>query len=280
MTLERLRQLKLILNARTLRISVLAVLATWLSLQFKVVADFPLTIISTAVIFPIVFSIGNAYKRREKALDDYANLKAHGRALYFAARDWVPEPRDPRLRQVEAILHDLLDASRTLFRSPVSEMEQHERRVYAALSALSGFVKDLRQDGLNSGECARANQFVTKMVASFERIKHTYQYRTPKSLRAFSDFFIVLLPIIYGPYFGYLATEYQIASMTYVMPVLFAIILSGLDNIQFHLEDPFDQIGADDVMFNPEKFVALLECDGRDLAPANPMNAASLRQAA
>jgi hypothetical protein len=79
----------------------------------------------------------------------------------------------------------------------------------------------------------------------------------------------VLLPIIYGPYFGYLATEYHIASMTYVMPVLFAIILSGLDNIQFHLEDPFDQIGADDVIFNPEKFVALLGCDGcgADVSP-------------
>lgn len=268
MVWERVRQLNLILNARTLRITVLAVLATWLSLQFGLIADFPMTIISTAVIFPIVFTIGNAYKRREKVLDDYGNIKAHGRALYFAARDWLEHRNDPRMRQIEHAMHDLLVACRTLFTRPPHEMERHERAVYAAFSELSEFVRDLRADGLNAGECARANQFVTKMVTSFERIKHTYQYRTPRSLRAFSDFFMILLPVVYGPYFAYLAVEYKISSITYVMPVLFAVILSGLDNIQTHLEDPFDQVGADDVTFNPEKFVALLGCGQQDLLAA------------
>jgi len=31
------------------------------------------------------------------------------------------------------------------------------------------------------------------------------------------------------------------------MPVLFTLVLVGLDNIQNHLEDPFDLIGEDDV---------------------------------
>lgn len=270
------KYLNLVLNGRSLRIGFLGVVATWLSLRYGLVADFPMTIISTAVIFPIVFSIGNAYKRREKALDDYGNIKAHGRALYFAARDWLPEPSDTRLRQIEAAMKELLDACRRLFASPPEEMERHERGVYAALSQLSGFVKSLRADGLNSGECARANQFVTKMVASFERIKHTCQYRTPQSLRAFSDFFIVVLPVIYGPYFAYLAVEYKIDSLTYVMPVLFAVILAGLDNIQTHLEDPFDQLGDDDISFNPEKYVALLNSGEAGC----PLAAASLQQAA
>lgn len=257
--------LNLVLNGRSLRIALLGIVATWLSLRFGLIADFPMTIISTAVIFPIVFSIGNAYKRREKALDDYGNIKAHGRALFFAARDWLPESNDQRLRQIEIAMMELLDSCRRLFASPPAEMEKYERGVYAALSELSTFVKGLRDDGLNSGECARANQFVTKMVASFERIKHTCQYRTPQSLRAFSDFFIVVLPVVYGPYFAYLAVEYKIASLTYVMPVLFAVILAGLDNIQTHLEDPFDQLGVDDISFNPEKYVALLSSGAADL---------------
>jgi predicted membrane chloride channel (bestrophin family) len=269
MAWDRVRQLNLILNARTLRIAILAVLATWVSLQLGLVADFPMTIISTAVIFPIVFTIGNAYKRREKVLDDYGNIKAHGRALFFAARDWLDDSSDPRMRQIENAMLDLLHSCRTLFTNPPQEMERHERAVYASFSKISEFVKDLRADGLNSGECARANQFVTKMITSFERIKHTYQYRTPRSLRAFSDFFMILLPVVYGPYFAYLAKEYDISSITYVMPILFAVILSGLDNIQTHLEDPFDQIGEDDVTFNAEKFVTLLSCGAQDLAPSN-----------
>jgi hypothetical protein len=45
----------------------------------------------------------------------------------------------------------------------------------------------------------------------------------------------------------------------FVMPVLMSLILVGLDNIQDHLENPFDQIGEDDIVFNAEKFVERLE---------------------
>jgi len=43
--------------------------------------------------------------------------------------------------------------------------------------------------------------------------------------------------------------------LAYVMPVLFTTILVSLDNIQEHLENPFDQIGEDDIVINAEKFV-------------------------
>ena len=106
--LDRISRIGLIVNWKTLGTAILAVVATWLSLRFDLVADYPLTIISTAVIFPIVFSIGHAYKRREAALDEYGTIKAHGRALYFAARDWLPEQSDDRLRHVERVLSHLL----------------------------------------------------------------------------------------------------------------------------------------------------------------------------
>ena len=45
------------------------------------------------------------------------------------------------------------------------------------------------------------------------------------------------------------------SSLTYVMPVLFALVFVSLDNIQGHLENPFDQVGQDDMLINSEKFV-------------------------
>ena len=44
-----------------------------------------------------------------------------------------------------------------------------------------------------------------------------------------------------------------------MLPVLFTVILVSLDNIQEHLENPFDQVGEDDVVINAEKFVARFE---------------------
>ena len=43
------------------------------------------------------------------------------------------------------------------------------------------------------------------------------------------------------------------------MPVLFALILVGLANIQDELENPFDQIGVDDVAIDPERFIVSLD---------------------
>lgn len=257
-----------VIDMRSLLVSGLAVLSTWYCLKYGITGNFPLTLIATAIVFPIVFAIGHAFKRREKALDDYGIIKAHGRAIYFAARDWLPDRDEDRLRRIEEVLGHLLTGCRDMFKSPLSEMAIHEKQVYSAFSELSVFVKRMRNEGLASGECSRCNQYISKMIVSFEQIKHIYQYRTPRTLNAFSNFFIVVLPILYGPYFAHEAANYSLA-LVYVMPVLFSIILVGLANIQDHLEDPFDQIGEDDVAINAEKFVALLACEG-DNAEATP----------
>lgn len=273
MLLERISRIGLIVNWKTLGIAILAVFSTWFSLELNLIADYPLTIISTAVIFPIVFSIGHAYKRRESALDDYGTIKAHGRAIYFAARDWLPEQSEDRLRHIEGVLVHLLKSCRDLFKAEREDISIHEKEVYASFSELSEFVKRMRGEGLASGECSRCNQYISKMIVAFESVKHIYQYRTPRTLRAFSDFFIIILPIIYGPYFAHLAIEYEASVLTYIMPVLFAVILTGLDNIQSHLEDPFDQIGPDDVAINAEKFVELLGCGEEGCETCPPVEA-------
>ncbi|NNC36400.1 MAG: hypothetical protein EX271_06555 [Acidimicrobiales bacterium] len=261
--MKRLFNVFLIINLKSILIAALGVLSTWLCLHYELKADYPLTIIATAIIFPIVFSIGHAYKRRESALGHYGSIKAHGRAVYFAARDWLPEESPDRISEIEQILGHLLVSCRDMFKGKVSDLPKYEREVYRSFSSLSKFVKRMRGEGLPGGECSRCNQYISKMIVSFESIKHIHQYRTPRTLRAFSDFFIILLPILYGPYFANEAAGYN-QYLVYVMPILFAIILVGLDNIQDHLEDPFDQIGQDDVTINAEKFVEMLSAgEGR-----------------
>lgn len=256
---KRLRGLTQIIDVKSLLLSALAMLSTWLCLRLGITADFPLTLIATAVVFPLVFSISAAYRRRDSALEEYASLKAHGRALYFAARDWLPESDNRgRTAEIETALGDLLHACRGLFTNPIDRMEGHEKRVYSVFARLSSFVERLRREGLAPNEVSRCNQYVSRIMLAFERLKHVYQYRTPRTLRAFGDFFIFVLPVLYGPYFAYQAKEYGIGPLLFVMPVLFVLILVGLDNIQNHLENPFDGIGEDDVAINAEKFIASL----------------------
>jgi hypothetical protein len=223
----------------------------------SLLVDFPLTLVATAIVFPLVFSISTAYARREKALEDYGRIKALGRALYLGSRDWLPGRDDDRDSEVRSTLYELLSASRDLFASPLSEKSRYEARIYAAFDRLSLFVRDMRARNLSPTECSRLNQYVAHMMNSFENIKHIYEYRTPRTLRAFSDFFILLLSILYGPYFAHQAVQFN-PDLFYVMPILFALILVGLSNIQDHLENPFDQIGQDDVAIDPDQFMKTL----------------------
>ena len=268
--MQSLRSLSRVINLKSLIISALAVLSTWLCLRLGITANFPETLIATAIVFPLVFSIGTAYSRREKALEEYGTIKAHGRALYLAARDWLPGSDDRRLAVLQSSLGELLTACRDMFTRPLSDMPPYEARIHRAFSDLSLFVRQLREAGLSATECSRCNQYVSKIIGSFENIKHIYEYRTPRSLRAFSDFFILLLPILYGPYFATQAVEFS-KELFYVMPVLFALILVGLANIQDHLENPFDQIGEDDVAINPEKFIASLSMGNEKLMLPQPV---------
>lgn len=232
--------------------------STWACLRFGVTAEFPLTLIATAVVFPIVFSIGGAYKRRENALDEYGSLKAHGRSIYFAARDWIEEPDPFLLKEVRERLHSLLLACRELFENPIEEMRVREKKIYAAFSQLSLVIRSFRDAGLATGEVSRCNQYLSRSMLAFESIKHIYQYRTPRTLRAYSKLFVSVLPIAYGPYFAAMAREYS-HGLEYLMPVLFTTILVSLDNIQDYLENPFDRVGEDDVAISVERFVEGLD---------------------
>ncbi|PPK94897.1 MULTISPECIES: hypothetical protein [Nonlabens] len=248
----------LIVNLQTVIISLLAVISTAICIHYKYEAEFPLTLVATSIIFPIVFSIGGAYKRREAALKEYAAIKGYLRAIFFVSRDWLDHPKPENVTKMNTIIFDFFNNLRTMFTSPKEQLIENEKLVYDSFSDFSLYIKhELRGEGLSAGECSRTNQYLQKMMVSFESIKHIYQYRTPRTLRAFSSLFIKVLPILYGPYFAFKAEEMS-WGLEFVIPILLTMILVSLENIQEHLENPFDQIGEDDIKFNVEKFVERL----------------------
>ena len=101
------------------------------------------------------------------------------------------------------------------------------------------------------------NQYLSKMMIDYENLKIIYNYRTPITLRAYSKVFLHVFPIIYAPYFAFIAQEFP-AGLGYMLPVLFSFVLVSLDNIQGHLENPFDQIGEDDIRLDEQEFIKLL----------------------
>ena len=121
--MKHVKRVGIVINAKAILVALLAVTSMMVCRHFGLSADFPLTLIATAVVFPIVFSINSAYKRREAALAAYGGVKAHGRAIYFAARDWLADDDPETVDRISRLLGGLLSDCRTLFSTPVNAMQ-------------------------------------------------------------------------------------------------------------------------------------------------------------
>lgn len=246
-----------IINYKTLIVTVLSVISTYLCYNYQLIAKFPDMLVGVAIVFPVVFSIGSAYSRRETALQKLSDFKGHAVAIYFAAKDWPESPSDLHLR-IRSHIHDMLVLMRDMFKvKGKSEWVVYEKKMYSYFAYLSNLTMEMRTLGVQSSETSRVNQYVSKMIIAFDNMKIFHAYRTPVTLRAYSKVFLYVFPIIYGPYFASTVGEYS-RSLEYVMPVLYSFILVSLDNIQDHLENPFDEVGEDDIIIEAEETTQLL----------------------
>ncbi len=236
----------------------MAVLSTLLCSYYSLQADFPLTIIGIAIVFPVVFSIDSAYKRRERTLMLLSDFKAHVNAIFMASQQWIAPANKEIEHEVKNDLISVFEALKHLCSVHQKDYQKAETNIYQKINNLSQTLQKLRKLDMYLGEVSRVNQYVSKLIIDIENIKVIKQYRTPVTLRAYSRVFIYSFPILYGPYFVHAAQEYS-HGLEYFMPIIFSFILVSLDNIQEHLENPFDQIGEDDVKFDIEDFAAQLK---------------------
>ena len=71
------------LNYKTGIAVAISVFATWACLKYKLIFNLDLTLLSVAVIFPLVFTLGSAFKRREKALEHLGRAKGALAAIKY-----------------------------------------------------------------------------------------------------------------------------------------------------------------------------------------------------
>ena len=254
---QTLRSFSLIINYKTFIVTALSVISTYLCYEFGLTAKFPDMLVGVAIVFPVVFSIGSAYNRRETALQRWADFKGHAIAIYYATRDWTTNKDNDIPERTRNLIIAMMQSLSDILKGERSEWTDRETEYFKYFSRLSAITMELRNYGVQSGEISRVSQYVSKMIVAFDNLKIIFLYRTPITLRAYSKVFIYVFPIIYGPYFASTFHDFS-ASLEYVMPVLYSFILVSLDNIQDHLENPFDQIGEDDIQIDAEETGRLL----------------------
>lgn len=89
-----LRSFFLIINYKTLIITILALISTYVCYHLDLTAKFPDMLVGVAIVFPVVFSISSAYTRRETALQRLSDFKGHAIAIFYAMRDWTSDKQN------------------------------------------------------------------------------------------------------------------------------------------------------------------------------------------
>ena len=254
-----LKSFLLIINYKTLIVTALSVLTTYFCFRMGLTAKFPDMLVGVAIVFPVVFSIGSAYNRRETALQRFSDFKGHAIAIYYATRDWTTDKNPALPNRVRELVNEMIVLMRVMFTAKGKEgWHENEKKLFGLFSKLSDTTMEMRKYGVQSGEISRVSQYVSKMIIAFDNLKIIHDYRTPVTLRAYSKVFIYVFPIIYGPYFASTFNDFS-ANLEYVMPVLYSFILVSLDNIQDHLEHPFDEIGEDDIKIDAREVVNYMQ---------------------
>ena len=238
----------------------LALLATVLCRRFNLIATMPTDLIGIAVIFPLVFTINSAYRQREDALKAFADLKGFAMGIFYAYRDWSPTDKD-LATEGQILLTNLLSAIYLHFTVRDLSHKESMKRVYKIFSDYSLANEKLRQVGVPANEISRVNQYLRGMMVAFENMSHVARYRPPRALRAYSRLFLNLFPILFAPHFASISyPEHPI--LGYAVAGIYSLVLVSLDNVLDDLENPFDNIGADDLRLNiAERYHSFTELD-------------------
>ncbi|EOD06239.1 hypothetical protein EMIHUDRAFT_121349 [Emiliania huxleyi CCMP1516] len=114
---------------------------------------------------------------------------------------------------------------------------------------------------LPGGEAHRLDSYISQIGIAWEQLTAIKEYRTPQALRAlflsmsvdvfraFSRVYVLIMPVLYGPYYASIVEEAEQSGDDPDRALLFAILFAcavqlasaGLVNLMIALEDPFAQ---------------------------------------
>ena len=230
-----------IINHRTLITLLLSLLVPYCAYNFEIIYNIDLTLISIAIIFPLVFAIRGAFKRREKALEF---LSLHRGAIKTISYYFINSAKltDEAKKEINEILNDLSNS----FLDHLSQSNYNTDKIDSKTALIFQFIEKHNEE-LSGGTKQKIFRFIKDVHVSQENLIAIHTHRTPISLKAYCLIFIYMFPVIYTPTIINKIGLENPMGLTYFVIILSEFILISLYNIQDQMEYPFDKDGLDDI---------------------------------
>ena len=227
-------------NYRTAYVVLLCVVVTYLCLLYDFGFNLNITLFSIAVIFPLVFTIRESFKRRDRIISLLSVFKSSLNAVYYCfanngkLADEKKEYIGARLQTISVLFFDAL--TKNVYDSGL---------VRNRLDEIYAFLHDNR-DTISNGTGLKIIRFLKDVHESIENTVGLKMHGTPISLRAYCLVFIYVFPFLFIPTLVNDLGDTR-PLIIYGISVIHGFILISLYNVQSAMEDPFDQIGLDDI---------------------------------
>jgi hypothetical protein len=220
---------------------VISVLATYISIHYDLGYNVDLTLLSIAIIFPLVFNIRGAFKRREKALEHLSQFRTSlVTILHYIEMSGNLPPEDKS--RLELAIHHISDGAINFLKNggtDTAKVDEGFKELHDTILELNEFIPGKIKD--------RIFRFMNNMQEAFENVYAINSHRTPQALKAYCLVFIYIFPIIYAPNIVYNIGVEDVWWIEYSVVVITEFILISLYNIQDQMEYPFDEYGLDDI---------------------------------
>lgn len=224
----------------------LGMLITYGAYTYDIRYNVDLTLLSIAIIFPLVFSIRGSFRRREKALEHLSEFKSslHTVKYYLLSK---PELAENYGEDVNSMLLEINHEVLAHLKSHESDMKATD----ASINKVYTFVLN-NSETISRQIREKVFRFMKDVHESVENLNAIHIHRTPISMKAYCLIFIYIFPFIYAPEIIKSVGLGQREWIIYGVVFITQFILISLYNIQNHLEYPFDSVGIDDI--NLENF--------------------------
>ena len=237
-----MRKYLIVINYRTVVVLIITLLATKLTEAFNLSLNFDLTLLSIAILFPLVFSIRGSFRRSEKSLEFLSEFKTGlTLCLYCIDRsEKTPEELKQKFREIIFSISEKLLGYINGKNVDMKEVQEH-------IQMVPDFLRE-NSEVIGNSTSTRIVRYMKEVNDGAECTMAIKNHRTPVSLRAYCLIFIYLFPFLHGSnLMARIDANADLLWVVYLVNCIISFVLITIYNIQVHLEDPFDQNGLDDI---------------------------------
>lgn len=239
-----------IIDMKTVALALICVAVTYACFTLNIAYDLDITLFSIAVIFPLVFTIREAFKRRDNALKFLSQFKSGLCSVHYCFEQC--KKLDAARR---AEVSSLLDKASSQFFDALGSENMDIRPAEDTVNEIIHFIQR-NDDAISNGLALKIIRFVQEVNEGMENTISLKMHGTPISMRAYCLVFVFVFPFVFSPTIVYHLPHAPVF-LTYGLSVLHGFILISLYNVQIQMENPFDQIGLDDIQLDEFRFRAL-----------------------